>query len=63
MVHLQLVLQLLEEKNHIKKSLFRKGSSVGDYVGVTGFIGDAYIGLKILEKNKLFNLKTKKSCN
>ena len=50
MVHLQLVLQLLEEKSLFKKALLRKGSSVGDFVGVTGFIGDAYIGLKILEK-------------
>tara|TARA_B100001939_G_scaffold333308_1_gene333160 strand:+ start:306 stop:1262 length:957 start_codon:yes stop_codon:yes gene_type:complete len=49
-------------KKSFKKALLRKGSSVGDFVGVTGFIGDAYIGLKILEKKtKLFNLKQKKT--
>ena len=37
-------------KKTIEKALFRRGSKVGDYIGVTGFIGDAYLGLKILEK-------------
>ncbi len=37
-------------KKPFKKVLLRKGGKVGDYIGVTGCIGDAYIGLKVLEK-------------
>ena len=49
-------------KKSFKKTLLRKGSKVGDYIGVTGFIGDAYIGLKILEKKlKVSNLEQKKT--
>ena len=41
-------------KKCIEKALLRRGSKVGDYIGVTGFIGDAYLGLKILEKKYIF---------
>ena len=30
--------------------MLRKGAKEGDYVAVTGFIGDAFIGLKLLQK-------------
>ena len=50
------------KKNHNEKILLRKGSNVGDYIGVTGFIGDAYLGLKILEKKiYISNRKHKKA--
>ena len=61
MDHLLSVLQLLEEKNQFKKVLLRKGGEIGDYIGVTGFIGDAYIGLKILEKKIKISIKTKEN--
>ena len=49
-------------KKNLKKVLLRKGSKVGDYIGVTGFIGDAYIGLKVLEKKLKYLIKKKKKC-
>ncbi|MBF96595.1 MAG: Thiamine-monophosphate kinase [Alphaproteobacteria bacterium MarineAlpha9_Bin4] len=50
------------KKKSSEKTLFRKGGKVGDFIGITGFIGDAYIGLKILQKKiTISNVKEKKS--
>ena len=37
-------------KRPLQKILLRKGGKVGDLIGVTGVIGNAYLGLKILQK-------------
>ena len=39
-------------KKPLQKVLLRRGGKEGDYIGVTGFIGDAYIGLHLLQ-NKI----------
>ncbi|MDC3024583.1 thiamine-phosphate kinase, partial [Alphaproteobacteria bacterium] len=41
---------VIGKKRKNDKALFRNGSKVGDFIGVTGTIGDAFIGLKVLEK-------------
>jgi thiamine-monophosphate kinase len=49
-------------KKSFTKPLLRKGSKVGDCIGITGFIGDAHIGLNILEnKIKISDTKLKKN--
>lgn len=53
---------VIGKKRKSNKTLFRNGSREGDYIGVTGFIGDAFIGLKVLEKKiKISNLKHQKA--
>ena len=48
-------------KKPLQKVLLRKGGKKGDYVGVTGFIGDAFIGLNLIQnKIKISNRKEKK---
>ncbi len=48
-------------KNPSQKILLRKGGKEGDYIGVTGYIGDSYIGLNLLQnKVKASNRKQKK---
>lgn len=48
-------------KKPLQKILYRKGGKEGDCIGVTGYIGDSYIGLNLLQnKIKISNGKQKK---
>ena len=58
---LALSITAIGKSNSISKILKRKGGKPGDYLAVTGFIGDAFIGLNLLqEKINTSNKNSKK---
>ena len=48
------------KKKKNEKILLRKGGKEGDYLAVTGFIGEAFLGLKILQKKLKISNKSEK---